>query len=162
MALLSATVGVLFCIMSLLSKRHTKGRVYIAYDFSEVDFVLDLKDKLVSQGYRCYPDVSVLVSGSKIKDLNLESQIEKADIAVILVSKESNESSYISYVAKAFKRNGKPIQIYAFADAESIPQYLNPYIIFPLPEDKQGALAMIVRLVNGLFLGKHIRNTKQR
>ena len=160
MALMGIIVGALYIVLLAISKRQQKGSVYIAYHFADAEFVQNLKEKLKSIGYRCYPDLSALISGSRIKELNLTTQIEKSDLLIVLLSNVPDESYYISYIVKSFKRQGKPIQIYTIEGLEDIPEYLKSYIIFPLPNDRFGALSMIIRLVNGLFLGKQIREKK--
>lgn len=160
MTLMGLIVGSLYIILLAISKRQKKGAVYIAYHFANAEFVQSLKERLKSMGYRCYPDLSALISGSRIKDLNITTQIDKSELLIVLLSNVADESHYISYIVKIFKRQGKPIQIYTIAGFEDIPEYLKSYIIFQLPSDRFSALSMITRFVNGLFVGKQLRENK--
>ncbi len=157
-------LSIIVCILSVaiygLSVKRKNGSIFIAYDFSEVNFVQELKVLLEKRHYVCYPDISALINGSKIKDLDLSDQINRSDMLLVLLSKESCESNYISFIVKAFKKLDRPIQIYAFKDIEEIPTYLKQYMIFPLTRDKNANLSMVIRLINGLFLGKRIRENK--
>lgn len=160
LTLMGIIVGALYIVLLVISKRRQKGAVYIAYHFADAEFVQNLKERLNSIGYRCYPDLSALITGSRIKELDLTSQIEESELLIVLLSNVSDESHYINYIVKAFKRQGKPIQIYTIDGIEDIPEYLKSYIIFPLPKDRFAALSMIIKLVNGLFIGKQIREKK--
>lgn len=160
MALTSMIVGALYIVLLIISKHQQKGSIFIAYLFNEVEFVHKLKEKLRMSGYKCYPDLSSLINGSKIKDLNLESQIEKSELLIVFLSDGSQDSQYISYITRIFKKQGKPIQVYAFDETVNVPDYLKPYMIFPLPEDKSEAISMVVSLVNGLFFGNQLRRKK--
>lgn len=160
MMLTCLIVGILFIVLLIISRRNHKGSIYITYHFKEVEFIQRLKESLHAAGYKCYPDLYSLIKGAKIKDLDLESQIEKSELLIVVLSDASLDSQYISYVTRIFKRQGKPIQVYTLDGSANIPDYLKPYMIFPLPEDKSEALSMIVGLVNGLFFGNQLRKKK--
>ncbi len=155
-ALLLVT-GMVYLLLSIISKRQIKGTIFIANHFSDIEFAQELVEKLKKSGYRCYPEISELISGTKIKDLNLDLKLKKSELLIVLLSNDSSNSGYIKYSVKNFKTQNKPIQIYTFGRIDVIPEYLKQYIIFPLPKDKSNALTMILKLVNGLFLGKRIR-----
>lgn len=151
----SLFISVLFALTFYLKKKRGKKTIYLAYNFSEMEFVNELKSSLSALHYTCVPDLKRLVSGSKIKDLNISSQIDIADMLLVILSDTPSEPNYINLIARYFKKANKPIQIYSFAERENIPSSLKQYMVFPLPHDKNSAISMILCLVNELFQEKN-------
>lgn len=155
-------IGILLTIAFYLKNQHKKKTIYLAYNFSELEFVNELKSSLSARSYSCVPDLKSLVSGTKIKDLDISSQIDIADMLIVILSDKPSDSNYINHIARYFKRANKPIQIYSFADRENIPSSLEQYMVFNLPHDRNSAISMIVSLVNELFQEKKIEKNETR
>ena len=78
---------------------------------------------------------------------------------MIFLSKESAESVYVTYVARYFRKLGKPIQLYTLGEVENIPANLKSYMVIPLPHESQQATKIVVQLVNRMFEELRIRKS---
>lgn len=159
LGILGLSMALLLMLLRYIDNKRNKGYIYLAYDFAEYHFVRKVKAALNDAGYTCFPDISALVSGAKIKDMNLEVQLDQTDAAVIFLSKESAESVYVTYVARYFRKLGKPIQLYTLGEVENIPANLKSYMVIPLPHESQQATKIVVQLVNRMFEELRIRKS---